>query len=55
MRIGYVATDEVNQALAARMAAKCGATICHLRPGEVLPDSLEYLRGRDARPVQAQS
>ena len=41
MRIGYVATDEVNQALAARMAAKCGAINCHLRPGEVLPDGLE--------------
>ena len=40
MRIGYVATDEVNQALAARMAAKCGAIICHLRPGEVHPDGL---------------
>ena len=40
MRIGYVATDEVNQALAARMAAKCGAIICHLRPREVHPDGL---------------
>jgi len=40
MRIGYVATDEVNQALAARMAAKCGAIICHLHPGEVHPDGL---------------
>ena len=40
MRIGYVATDEVNHALAARMAAKCGAIICHLRPREVHPDGL---------------
>ena len=32
MRIAYVTTDEVNQALAARMAAKCGAIICHLLP-----------------------
>ena len=38
MRIAYVAIDEVNQALADRMAAKCGAIICHLRPGEVHPD-----------------
>jgi hypothetical protein len=40
MRIAYVATDEVNQALAARMAAQCGAMICHLRPGEVHADGL---------------
>ncbi len=35
MRIAYVATDEVNQALAARMADECGAVSCHLRPGDV--------------------
>jgi hypothetical protein len=40
MRIAFVATDEVNQTLAARMAAKCGAIVCHLRPGEVRPDGL---------------
>jgi hypothetical protein len=40
MRIAYVATDEVNQALAAQMAAQCGAIVCHLRPGEVHPDGL---------------
>ena len=40
MRIGYVTTDEVNHALAARMAAKCGAIICHLCPREVHPDGL---------------
>ena len=40
MRIAYVATDEVNQALAAQMADKCGAIVCHLRPGEVHPDGL---------------
>ena len=40
MRIGYVATNEVNQALAAQRAAKCGAIVCHPRPGEVHPDGL---------------
>ena len=40
MRIAYVATDEVNQTFAARMAAECGAIICHLRPEEELPDGL---------------
>jgi hypothetical protein len=40
MRIAYVATDEVNQALAAQMAAPCGAIVCHLSPGEVPPDGL---------------
>jgi hypothetical protein len=40
MRIAYVVTDEVNQTLAPRMAAECGAIICHLRPGEVLLDGV---------------
>jgi hypothetical protein len=40
MRVAYASTDEVNQALAARMADECGAIICHLRPGEMLPDGL---------------
>jgi hypothetical protein len=40
MRIAYVATDEVNQTLAARMAAECGAIIRRLSPEEVLPDGL---------------
>ena len=40
MRIVHVATDEVNQSLAAQWAAKCGAIICHPRPGEVHPDGL---------------
>src|SRR4051812_3817540 len=40
MRIACATTDEVNQALAAQMAAKCGAIICHLRPGEVPPYGL---------------
>jgi hypothetical protein len=40
MRIAHVATDEVNQSLAAQWAAKCGAIICHPRPGEVHPDGL---------------
>ena len=47
MRIAYVATDEVNQALAARMTAKCGAIICHLRPAEVLPDGGSFCRPDD--------
>ena len=29
MRIAHVATDEVNQAFAVQMAAKCGAIIYH--------------------------
>lgn len=40
MRIAYVSTDEVNQNLAERMAAKCGAVIC-IRPSrEPAPDGL---------------
>jgi hypothetical protein len=37
MRIAYVTTDEVNQALAAKMAAECGAVICALLPKDPLP------------------
>ncbi len=38
MRIAYMTTDEVNQSLAAEMAADCGADICpRLPPGRV-PD-----------------
>jgi hypothetical protein len=40
MRIAYATADEVNQALAVRMAAKCEAIVCRLRPGEVAPDGL---------------
>jgi hypothetical protein len=40
MRIAYVAADEVNQTLAARMAAECGAIIRRLSPEEVFPDGL---------------
>ena len=52
MRIANATTDQVNQTFAAQMAAKCGAIICHLRPGEVHPNGLfreslprERLRG----------
>ena len=40
MRIAYVSTDEVNQSLAERMAAKCGAVICKLLSGDPPPDGL---------------
>ncbi len=40
MRIAYIATDEVNQALAAQMATQCGAIVCHQRPEEGYPDGL---------------
>jgi hypothetical protein len=40
MRIAYVAADEVNQTVAARMAAECGAIICRLSPQAVVPDGL---------------
>jgi hypothetical protein len=40
MRLGYATTDEVNQALATRVGAECGAVVCRLRPGEVPPDGL---------------
>jgi hypothetical protein len=38
MRIAYMTTDEVNQALAAKLAAKCGAVICALLPKDSLPE-----------------
>jgi hypothetical protein len=38
MRIAYVTNDEVNQNLAAGIAAKCGADICARPPQEPLPD-----------------
>jgi hypothetical protein len=38
MRIAYVNIDEVNQELAVRMAAKCGAIICGLAPWDSPPD-----------------
>jgi hypothetical protein len=38
MRIAYVSTDEVNQAWASQLAAKCGALICSLRPKDPRPD-----------------
>jgi hypothetical protein len=38
MRIAYVNIDEVNQDLAARMAAKCGAVVCGLLPQDPAPD-----------------
>ncbi len=40
MRIAYATTDEVNQSLANRMAAECGAISCHLRPEDVPPYGL---------------
>jgi hypothetical protein len=38
MRIAYLTTDEVNQTLAAGMAAERGADICARPPQEPLPD-----------------
>ena len=40
MRIAYVSTDEVDQALAARIAAECGAVVCNLLPHDPPPDGL---------------
>ena len=40
MRIAYMTTDEVDQALAARMAAECGAVVCALLPKDAPPDGL---------------
>ncbi len=37
MRIAYMTTDEVNQAVAARMAAECGAVICARLPEDPPP------------------
>lgn len=40
MRLAYATTDEVNQALATRIAAACGAVVCRLSPGDTPPDGL---------------
>jgi hypothetical protein len=40
MRIAFVSTDEVNQALVAQMAAECGAVVCTLVPKDPPPDGL---------------
>ncbi len=40
MHLAYATTDEVNQDLAARLAAACGAVVCHFRPGDAPPDGL---------------
>jgi hypothetical protein len=37
MRIAYLTTDEVNENLAAEMAACCGATLHPFSPAEALP------------------
>jgi hypothetical protein len=38
MRIAYMTTDEVNHALAAQLARKCGAVVHKVRPGDTPPD-----------------
>jgi hypothetical protein len=40
MRLAYVSTDEVDQALAAQMAAECGAEVCTRLPQDPPPDGL---------------
>jgi hypothetical protein len=40
MRIAYVSTDEVDQALVAQMATECGAAVCTLLPQDRRPDGL---------------
>jgi hypothetical protein len=40
MRIAYITTDEVNQALVARLVAECGAVICTLLPTDQSPAGL---------------
>ena len=40
MRITYVSTDEVNQDLAARIAAKFGVGVCKRLPKDRMPDDL---------------
>ena len=40
MRLAYATTDEVNQGLAIRVSAACGAVVCRLRPGNALPEGL---------------
>jgi hypothetical protein len=37
MRIAYMTTDEVNQALVAQLVAECGAVVCTLTPTESSP------------------
>src|SRR5262249_910703 len=38
MRIAYMSTDEVNQAMATLMARKLGAVVCCLNPQDRPPD-----------------
>jgi hypothetical protein len=38
MRIAYINTDEVNQAVAAQMAGKFGAVVCDLHPKDPPPN-----------------
>jgi hypothetical protein len=52
MRIAYMTTDEVNQALAAQMAAECGAVICTLLPNAPLPDGQFHAVLNDLDDVQ---
>jgi hypothetical protein len=40
MRIAYIDTDEVNQAVAAQMAKKLGAVVCALNPKDLPPDGV---------------
>ncbi len=40
MRIAYVSIDEVNQDLAARIAAEFGAVVCRVAPKDPAPDGL---------------
>jgi hypothetical protein len=40
VRIAYVNTDEVNQAVAAQMAVKLGAVVCDLHPKDPPPDGM---------------
>jgi hypothetical protein len=57
MRIAYVSTDEVDQALAAEMAAECGAEVCTLLPQDPPPDGLfdAVLYNLDDLPVDRRS
>jgi hypothetical protein len=40
LRIGYVNNDEVNQALASRLAEEHGAVVCGLHPDGPMPDGM---------------
>jgi hypothetical protein len=40
MRIAYMTTDEVNQALVAQLVTECGAVVCTLVPRDPSPDAL---------------